>query len=515
MCVEDRLPGLPVPFRMKEIKDLHLDIIFDNMIESMIVVDTQGRILFYNKIASALAASVGRPLRSGDLVAETLPYDRGALVGAIISRVTESRTTQSYETEYKDIEGQSVYFDVVYRPILNEFNETQFISIVLRDITSQKIYEKKIIQLANEITRLIENANAVIFGVDSRGYITEWNKECRRVTKFERNDVYTRSVTELLVDANQRKVFLHLLDTVLGGETISNIELSIKVKDGNPVTILLNANPKTGSSGEPMGALFVGQDVTELTEYRKLLEQKVRDRTKELQGALHKEKELVEIKNRFVSIASHEFKVPLSSISASIKELQSTESKLSDEAHHKLKNIEGQVSHMRALLEDVLTVGKIEVNKLKANIQKIDLVSFFHQITEEVMVSAQRSHKITMDCSHREILIETDEKLLRNIFINLLSNAVKFSPGQNEVLLLVRRHSEGVEIKVKDYGIGIEKMDIERVFEPFNRGSNSAGIKGTGLGLSIVKRAVETLQGNLSVESEVGSGTCFTVCLKI
>jgi PAS domain S-box-containing protein len=500
---------------MKETKDLNLDIILDNMTESMVVVDADGKVVFFNKIASTWERLDGRkPIRQGENIAQIDVPERSQLTTAIISRVRVTKITQSCEAEYKDRNGYPIYYEMVFNPILNDAHETEYICIVSRDITSQKTYEKKIVQLANEITRLIENANAVIFGVDSRGYIMEWNKESRRVTHFERNDVYTKKFVDLLLDPRHHEAFLQLFQRVLNGEPQSNFELSMAVKDGHPVSILLNATPKINSLGQVVGVLFVGQDVTELSEYRKLLEQKVKDRTEKLQEALQKEKELVEIKNRFVSIASHEFKVPLSSISASISLLKTSGEVAGNDALARLNNIEVQVTHMKALLEDVLTVGKGEVNKLKANIQPLDIVSFFHKIVEEMMMTTQQSHVIKMDCPDTPIQVATDEKLLRNIFINLLSNAIKFSPGKKEVFLTIEASHQDVKIVVKDSGIGIEKDDIEKIFDPFTRGSNAEGIKGTGLGLSIAKRAVETLGGSLFVESEVGNGTSFTVRLK-
>lgn len=498
---------------MKEIKDLNLEVILDSMTESMVVVDLDGKVVFFNKIASSWGHLARMPLINGADITEIVSPERLPLVKAILKRVKETGHAQSCEAEYRDDQGRPIYFDVIYNPLLSVNRTVDYVCILFRDITSQKTYEKKIVQLASEITRLIENANAVIFGVDSRGYIMEWNKECRRASRYERNDVYARKFPDLLLSPEHHEAFWTLLQKVLEGEPISNYELSMLVRDGDPVTILLNVTPKISSQGEVIGALFVGQDITELSEYKKKLEQKVIDRTQKLQEALQKEKELVEIKNRFVSIASHEFKVPLSSISASIRSLATSNDELSKEALEKLQNIDGQVAYMKSLLEDVLTVGKAEVSKLKANNQRIDLIIFFNRIAEEVSVSTLRSHVIKMDCSHESLYLETDEKLLRNIFINLLSNAIKFSPGKNEVLLSVQDHGGCIEIRVRDYGIGIEKTDIEMVFEPFNRGSNAQNIKGTGLGLSIVKRAVETLQGTLSLESEIGVGTCFTIRL--
>jgi signal transduction histidine kinase len=118
-----------------------------------------------------------------------------------------------------------------------------------------------------------------------------------------------------------------------------------------------------------------------------------------------------------------------------------------------------------------------------------------------------------MNFSDPSVIIASDEKLLRNIFSNLLSNAIKFSPGKKEVHLLLRRDTTFVEVVIRDHGIGISPEDLQRVFEPYTRGTNATSIKGTGLGLSIVKKAAETLGGTLAVKSEIGSGTEITLRL--
>jgi signal transduction histidine kinase len=249
-----------------------------------------------------------------------------------------------------------------------------------------------------------------------------------------------------------------------------------------------------------------------LSQYRRSLEQKVFERTAALEKALGKEKQLVEIKDRFLSIASHEFKSPLSSISNYTESiLVNLDKPKLEDAIGGLKKIKEQVRHMSRLLEDVLTIGKNEVVTIQPTLHPVDLKVFLLNIVEEVSVSTTHSHEIQFDFLAPDVTIESDEMLLRNIFINLLTNAIKFSPGRSRVLLLVEALGDWLEIKVQDFGIGILEEDIDRIFTPFSRGRNVAEIDGTGLGLSIVKKAVDVLNGNLTVRSKTCEGTIFTI----
>jgi len=249
---------------------------------------------------------------------------------------------------------------------------------------------------------------------------------------------------------------------------------------------------------------------------RENLERQVKERTRELNEALSKEKELVDLKSKFVAIASHEFRTPLATINFATGFMRDYLNKLTPaEIEKKLESIEKQVRHMTFLLDDVLTLGKSESGKTKVIARRINIHEFFKNIVEEVSYSSKSSHSVnfTFESSIKEI--EIDEKLLRNIFINLLSNAIKFSPESSEVLLGIKTVDNELLISVKDHGVGIPKDEFDKIFDPFHRGSNAGAIQGTGLGLSIVKKAVELLEGELDFESEVGKGSEFTVGFNI
>ncbi|NJM26653.1 MAG: HAMP domain-containing histidine kinase, partial [Bacteroidia bacterium] len=276
----------------------------------------------------------------------------------------------------------------------------------------------------------------------------------------------------------------------------------------------MSVSPRRDVNKNIVGAICVGQDLTEVIRYRQGLERMVDDRTRELNVALQKEKELVEMKSKFVSIASHEFRTPLTTISIASGFIKKYKHKLNPgDIDQKLANIDKQVDHMTHLLDDVLMIGKSEAGKIMINVDPVDLADLIRQLVSEVEQSTRKSHDIIFSFDTRYRTFNTDEKLIRNIVINILTNAIKFSPGKDKVYLVADDQLELLRIQVRDEGLGIPEDDMKNLFGSFYRASNVASIQGTGLGLSIVKKAVELLQGSIKVESQLGRGTTVTITL--
>ena len=293
-------------------------------------------------------------------------------------------------------------------------------------------------------------------------------------------------------------------------------------------TLFINAKYERDASHCPTRLYGTMMDVSDLTEkerqleqaveeleaYKKLLEKKVEERTQELMQALKKEKDVVEMKSRFVSIASHEFRTPLSSIQHSTNFIRKNKRWAKDtELTFKLKDVEKQTLHMMYLLDDVLTYGKSATSQIQLIVTRLNLKNFIDKIIEDVGHATKNTHTIQSPFQEAELEIETDEKLLRNILINLLTNAIKYSPGKGIVILKAESTKHLIKLIVTDYGIGIPKEEQEKIFDAFVRGRSAESIQGTGLGLSIVKKAVELLKGNIKLESEVNVGTTITVTI--
>jgi PAS domain S-box-containing protein len=249
---------------------------------------------------------------------------------------------------------------------------------------------------------------------------------------------------------------------------------------------------------------------------RQMSEIALREQQDFLQKALEKEKEVNQLKSRFVSMTSHEFRTPLTTIMGATELLKHYSHQWNEEKKLVYFNrIHTAVNRMTQMLDDMLLLGKVEVGKWDFNPVWLNLVNFCHSVVEELQLGATREHKVIFTVEGEATDAYIDEKLLRHILSNLLSNAVKYSPLGGDVYFFLKFLNKDIIFQVQDRGIGIPKEDQKHLFEGFYRANNVGKISGTGLGLAIVKKAVELHKGKITVSSEVGVGTTFTVTIPI
>lgn len=251
----------------------------------------------------------------------------------------------------------------------------------------------------------------------------------------------------------------------------------------------------------------------------KLAKQKI-----EIRKALIQEQELNELKTRFITTASHEFRTPLGIISSSTGLLEDYDHKL--DRPKKLKHwqrIQSAVKHMTTLLEDILLIYQTDAGKLECKKSSFNPIAFCHELIEEIEISSKAEGRFNLTITRtdnnidasEEFLVYMDIKLVRQILTNLLSNAIKYTLGDSQVQFCVAFTTETVTFQIADRGIGISTEDRVRLFESFHRGTNVSNIPGTGLGLSIVKRCVDLHGGTIDLTSEVDVGTTFMVNLPL
>ena len=491
--------------------------IFDSVSEIWLLLDKNGMVLLTSRHIDKFQHLLPAAVVPGKCVFESIPENWRTTGANVLQTLQHASIPSVFEISWSDSNQNETHYEIKCTGIRNECDSLEEIFIEARDITPQKVFEKKITVIARDYQSVIENANAVIIGTDAGGYVTEWNEMAKQVTGFSRNESYIRKLVDFL-SPDAQELFLEAMKKILAGHVISNYEMSLRSKDERKLILLTNGTPRTNAAGEVTGILLIGQDITELTTYRQSLEQKVRERTNALRSALENEKKLVEVKDRFVSMASHEFRSPISYIHRNIAVIKDHLDTLSvGEVRQRLLKVQAHAELLTSLLEDVLTMGKAgaNVNRIEAHLTAVSLRDFFNRIIDEVHTNTHNTHRIELDFPFSNIVLKCDESLLRNIFVNLLTNAIKFSPGKNLVMLSIGKCEQQVLVKVQDFGLGIGETDLSRIFEPFHRGQNVQNIKGTGLGLPIVKKAVEALGGEVEVESRPGRGTTFTVKLNL
>jgi signal transduction histidine kinase len=255
--------------------------------------------------------------------------------------------------------------------------------------------------------------------------------------------------------------------------------------------------------------------VEERTMILKEALQQLEQSQEELSAALNKEKELNEIKSRFVSMASHEFRTPLSTVLSSaalIARYTKEEEQVNRDKH--IKRIKESVKHLNDLLEDFLSLGKLEEGKVKTKIGGFAVKEFAEDITEEMKPVLKKEQSINLSIRGKEYFT-TDKRLVKNILLNLLGNAIKFSKENSVITLNLHIEDDLLTILVADSGIGISEEDQQHLFSSFFRGGNAGNIQGTGLGLHIVKRYTELLNGTITLQSTLGEGTTITVVLPL
>jgi PAS domain S-box-containing protein len=263
----------------------------------------------------------------------------------------------------------------------------------------------------------------------------------------------------------------------------------------------------------------------EMKKLNETLEAKVETRTIELQHtlealeaskeeltiSLEKEKEVNDLKSRFVSMASHEFRTPLSTILSSISLLAkyiTTEDQPKRDKH--IDRIKSSVKTLTDILNEFLSLGKIEEGKVEVKADTFDLTEFINDIINEMNVLLKPAQSLQYHHTGSPFTF-SDSNLLKHVVVNLISNAIKFSPEKSIIQINSKIEDDNTIVEICDQGIGIPKSDQVHLFERFFRATNVTNIQGTGLGLHIVGRYVELLNGTISYNSELEKGSTFTI----
>ncbi|MEL6223785.1 MAG: HAMP domain-containing sensor histidine kinase, partial [Cyanobacteria bacterium J06627_8] len=235
---------------------------------------------------------------------------------------------------------------------------------------------------------------------------------------------------------------------------------------------------------------------------------------RDIQLALQRERHMSELKSRFISLVSHEFRTPLTVIRTSTELLDQYKTAISHEKQHDyFQRIHHAIRTISNLIDDISTIGQAKSGKLQVKASAINLENFCIDLIQEIHTTIRTDNRITFQKHTQHLNAFLDPTLLRSILLNLLLNAVKYSSVSHAVILSLSGTDETVIFDIKDYGVGIPIDDQPRLFELFHRGGNVSNISGTGLGLSITKHCVDLLKGKISFISDEENGTTFTVVL--
>ncbi|HEY9596395.1 MAG TPA: PAS domain-containing protein [Cyanophyceae cyanobacterium] len=359
------------------------------------------------------------------------------------------------------------------------------------------------LQQSEELLRaIVEDQTELICRFKPEGTLTFVNNAYCRYFNKERSELIGKNFIPIISEEDQEFV-TQCFNCLSQKQPIITYEHRVSLPSGEMRWQQWTDRALFDEQGNLIEFQAVGRDITPLKQAEA-----------EIRKALDKERELSELRSGFVSLVSHEFRNPLTTIQSSVDLLQRYNKKLSD--NQKLNHftrIHSAVARMTQLLDDVLMIGKAEAGKLSFEPAAMDLENFCRSIVENLQMSASPHHKIDLAIRGDFTNVEMDERLLGHIVNNLLSNAIKYSPEGGTVRFDVNYQNKSAIFRIQDHGIGIPPDYLEQMFETFQRAKNVGSIPGTGLGLAIVKKCVDLHGGTIAVDSKIGTGTVFTVTL--
>ena len=380
---------------------------------------------------------------------------------------------------------------------------THWIS-VQRDITERKRTEQALRRSDERFRRVVENALDIITIIDTEGYIYYASPSVTTVIGYSPEELIGKNFFDYIYGDDLGKASHGIIDVWQNSIAVLPIEFRYRHQNGSWRVLEAVSQKFIDDAPEPR-ILVNSRDITE------------RKRLSEMSLALERERELSAIKTRFFSMASHEFRTPLSTVLAAAQLIENSPSVWQDanKRSRNLLRIQNSVKNMVQLLDDILTINRAETGKLEFNPKMLRLEKLCRHCVEEIQLSAGSEHQITFDYPQDGVRICLDEKLMRSIMANLLSNAIKYSPQGGEVNVLLQFFADRVQIQITDNGIGISSDDLNQLFEPFHRGQNVRRIPGTGLGLVVVKKCVDLHDGQINIFSQLNLGTTVKVTLPL
>lgn len=391
--------------------------------------------------------------------------------------------------EIKDVEVHS-------SPIV--LNDKTILFSIIHDITKRKQAEDNLIERTHELENFFNISLELLCIANTEGYFVKMSREWEHVLGYTTDELQSRPMIEFIhpddVEATQQ-----MLSKVTYQEPVLFFINRYRTKQGLYRYLEWNSMP----AGNRVYA--AARDITDRIHLQQSLEQSVK-----------KEKELNDLKSRFVSMASHEFRTPLTSILMSTENLRSYWHRMNaQQIDAKLANIHSQISHLTSIVSNVMQLSRIQEGKLLPVMKEIRLVELCRKVITSFQIDESHQQHIHFSTTIEELNIVADEVMMRQVLTNLISNALKYSQPNPQVIVRVSTNGTLAEITVSDNGIGIPEMDRKRVFQPFFRASNAKGIEGNGLGLNIVKETIQLHGGQIRLESIPQKGTTFYVELPI
>ena len=371
----------------------------------------------------------------------------------------------------------------------------------IQDISDRKLAEVEV-QKLSLVARLSTNG---ILITDAEKRIQWANQSTEKLTGYTLAEMRGQSPGMFQFEETDQATVRHIKEC-LQQKIPVRTEILNRSRQGRKYWLELHIQPFFDDYGNLDGYLAIEVDITDRKRYEE-----------ELKSALSKEKELNQMKSRFITMTSHEFRTPLTTIQSNLELLSfhfaKNEALQDTKVDRYIGRLSKEVGRLTSLMNDILLLGRIDSGKMEFKPVPLHLDEILTDITQNQQFIAHDDRKITLETVGLPMSILADPVIINHVFFNVFSNAIKYSPGAKPPHCLLRFVPDRVLVTVRDFGLGIPADDLPHIFESFHRGSNVSTIQGTGLGLQITRQFVELHGGTIDLESEEGSGTTVTIAL--
>ncbi|PID62591.1 MAG: hypothetical protein CR986_01055 [Ignavibacteriae bacterium] len=526
--IYERLQTKENLFKSELTKSTIVDVLPDLMLE----INKKGSIINYFKGKHTELFISENKLKNSNITAIFPPNVINLAKKKILDALLQNCTTNfeyshSYKTKFQHFSVRIV-----------KFTDSSVLCF-LRDETDKEIAKSIIIESEEKFAKAFYKSPLLksINNLNTDQFI-EVNKKFTEVTGYKKSEVLGKTQVNLGIISKEtyNKIFEELLNT----GSIYNLQIEMIKADGKK--IIANYNGQIISLAGKKHLLSWYEDITkklknekEIKEHRINLEKLVEERTEELsetnkklevkirktketeeaaKSALEKSEELVKLKSQFMSLASKEFRTPLTTIltaSQSIDNYLKKDDKINIARNS--KKIQDSVHNLISILGEIIVLSKTDKAKIGIDYQNVNIKELVENIITNISYQKKLNQNIIVENNLTQFEVLADPKILNHILTNLLINGINYSYDNSTIKLKLNNSEDKLILKVSDNGPGISKEDIHRIFEAFYRGNNGTNIQGSGLGLSVVKKYVEIYKGNIAVNSDNKSGTEFTVTI--
>jgi PAS domain S-box-containing protein len=450
-------------------------------------IHQDGRIVFINPAGARLLGAQNPDELVGKPAMDLLHPDYREVVRERIQRsLATGQPAPPLMEKFIRLDGTVIDVEVTAVPIMWEGRPAM--QVVFRDITERKRMEEELKASEERYRDLFENANDGIYILDRAGRIVSFNRKAEEITGYTVEEVRGQSYTLLVSSGPERKKARRAFLKNMRGQP-DKTELTIIRKDGREVILELSTRPIL-QGGQIVGIQGIARDITE-------------------------RKELERLKSDFISTVSHELRTPLTSIKGYVDlVLAGDVGPLTPEQKEFLTIVSQNTTRLTELINDLLEIERLESGRIEFEFAELDLAEVLENVARSLHVNAEQKGLEFLTEIPSGLKVRGDRERLAQVFLNLLSNAIKYTPA-GTVELRAHQEDDAVVVEVRDTGIGLSESDLQKLFQKFFRSDNPyvRKVGGTGLGLSIAKAIVERHGGTITVTSQLGQGSTFTVRL--